>query len=86
MVFTKTRNDLKRPEMTYNEQETTWNDAQRVRHNLEQPTQNNQQQADFEIILQYKAIGFNPTFSCNCSSIASQRMIKIERQTFYHVY
>ena len=26
MVLTKTRNDLKRPETTYNKQETTWND------------------------------------------------------------
>ena len=27
-VLTKTRNNLKRPETTYNEQETTWNDLQ----------------------------------------------------------
>ena len=29
MVLTKTRNDLKPPETTYNEQGTTWNDLQR---------------------------------------------------------
>ena len=61
-----TRDDLQQPETTYNEQETTWNDPQRVRQNLERPkstyngqenTQNDQQQIDFEIILQYGAIG-----------------------------
>ena len=50
LVLTKTRNDLKRPERlttskkrpktTYNEQETTWNDPQRVRHNLQWPEHN----------------------------------------------
>ena len=30
MVLTKMRNDLKRPETTYNEPETTWNDLQRL--------------------------------------------------------
>ena len=34
-VLTKTRNDLKRPTTIYNEQETTWNDPQRIRHNLQ---------------------------------------------------
>ena len=43
---------------------------------------NDQQQADFEITLQYGAIIFNPTFGSNLLSIASQRiMVKIERQT-----
>ena len=37
-VLTKTRNDLKRPETTYNEQKTTWNDLQRTRNNLKRPT------------------------------------------------
>ena len=47
LALIKTRNDLKRPERlttskkrpktTYNEQETTWNDPQRVRHNLQWP-------------------------------------------------
>ena len=50
---------------TYNEQETTWSDPQ-VRQNLQQPeptynkqkkTRNDQQQADFEIILQYGLVG-----------------------------
>ena len=35
------RNDLKRPETTYNEQETTWNDPQRVRNNLQWPEPTN---------------------------------------------
>ena len=57
----------KRPETTYNEQETAWNDPPQVRHNLKWPeptynkqkkTQNDQQHTDFEIILQYMAIGF----------------------------
>ena len=43
-----------------------WNDPQRVGHNLQKPEptykeqkkmRNDQQQADFEIILQYGAIG-----------------------------
>ena len=37
MVLTKTRNDLKRHEMTYNEQETTYNDLQRARNDLKRP-------------------------------------------------
>ena len=37
MVLTKTRNDLKRHEMTYNKQETTYNDLQRARNNLKRP-------------------------------------------------
>ena len=32
-----TYNNLKRPERTYNEQETAWNDTQRVRRNLQWP-------------------------------------------------
>ena len=56
--------------------------------------QNHQQQADFEIILQYGTISsllyhvFHPTFDYNHLSIASWRiMVKIERETFvYHVY
>ena len=56
----------KRPEASYNKQETTWNVSQPVRHNLQWPEptynkqkkmRNDQQQADFEIILQYGAIG-----------------------------
>ena len=51
----------KRPETTYNEQETTWNNPQRVRHNLQWPkhTYNEQRKdvkratTDFQIILQY---------------------------------
>ena len=50
---------MKQPKTTYNEQETTYN-------NLNLPTtsktnnneQNNQQRADFEIILQYGTIGY----------------------------
>ena len=53
-------------ETTYNKQETTWNNPQLVRHNLQRPEPtynkqkkalNDQQHADFEIILQYRAIG-----------------------------
>ena len=59
----QTRNDL---ETTYNEQETTWNDP--TSKSKTQPTttqtylqqakktRNDQQQADFEIILEYRAI------------------------------
>ena len=52
----------KRIETTYNKQEITWNDPQRVRLNLhwseltkkeQNKMQNHQQEADFEIILQY---------------------------------
>ena len=60
-------NDLKRPAMTYKEQETTLNDPQRVRHNLQRSeptykskkkkTRNDQQLVGFEIILQHGAIG-----------------------------
>ena len=79
-----TRNDLKwyttsskRSEMTHNEYNTTYN-------NLNLPTMskirltNNQQQRDFEIILQYGMTGsllyhvFHPTFDCNHSSTASE--------------
>ena len=52
-VLTKTRNDLKRPEITWNnlqrsetthnEQETTWNDLQRTRNDRKQPTTNKAQ-------------------------------------------
>ena len=92
----------KRPETIYheqettcNEQETTWNNSQRVTiyNDLNTPTtskektRNDQQQANFQIILQYGANGslllhfFHPTFGCNHSSIASRRiMVKIERQ------
>ena len=34
LVLTKTRNDLKQPETTYNEQEMTWNDLQQARNDL----------------------------------------------------
>ena len=34
--FTTTRNDLKRPETIYNEQEMTWNDLPRARNDLKQ--------------------------------------------------
>ena len=37
-VITKTRNDLKRPEMTYNEQETTWNNLQYASNDMKRPT------------------------------------------------
>ena len=109
-VLTKTRNDLKRPE-------TTWNDLQRARNDMKWPltrkkrpetthnekdttynhlnipttskgkTRNDQEQADFQIILQYEANGsllwyvLHPTFGYSHSSIASQRiMVKTERQ------
>ena len=36
-VFTKTRNDPKRPETMYNEQETTWNDLKWPATGKEQP-------------------------------------------------
>ena len=42
-VLTKTRNNLKRPTTTYNEQETTWNDLQR--HNEQETTWNDLQRA-----------------------------------------
>ena len=38
LVLTKMSNDLKQPETTYNEQETTWNNLQRTRNNLKRPT------------------------------------------------
>ena len=37
MVLTKTRNDLKRPETTYNEQETNWNDLQQPATSKKRP-------------------------------------------------
>ena len=37
---------------------------------------NDQQQADFEITLQYGAIIFNPTFGSNLLGIASQRIMR----------
>ena len=43
MVLTKTRNDLKRPTTTYNEQETTWNDLQHARYDLKQPAMSKKQ-------------------------------------------
>ena len=36
-IFTKTPSYLKRPERTYNEQETTWNYLQQARNNLKRP-------------------------------------------------
>ena len=42
-VLTKMQNDLKRPEMTYNGQETTWNDLQRARNDLKRPTTSKKQ-------------------------------------------
>ena len=49
-VLTKTRNDLKQLETTYNEQETTWNDLQRPEKTynehqttLKQPTMSKKQ-------------------------------------------
>ena len=36
-VLTKTWNDLKQPETTYNEQETTRNDLQRARNDPKRP-------------------------------------------------
>ena len=87
LLLTKTRNDLKRPERIYNEQETTWNNLQRAKNDLKRPktskkrpetahnewdttyndlnipttskekTRNDQQQAGFQIILQYVANG-----------------------------
>ena len=121
----RVRNDLKqptmckkRPEMTYHLQETTWNDLQRGRNSLKwstsskkqletthnkldtiyndlnKPTtrkekmRNDQQQADFQIILQYGANGslllhfFHPTFGCSHLSIVSRRiMVKTECHT-----
>ena len=48
--LTKTRNDQKgpttskkRPETTYNKQETTWNDLQWARNNLKRPTTSKKQ-------------------------------------------
>ena len=38
LVLPKTRNDLKRPETTFNEQETTWKDLQPARNDLKRPT------------------------------------------------
>ena len=74
-VLTKTSNDLKQPttskkqhETTYIKQETAWNYPQRVRYNIEWPEhtynelrkmRNNQQQADFQIIVQYGANTFS---------------------------
>ena len=68
MVLSKPRNDLKRPETTYSEQETTCHFEQRVRqptpqqlpeptNNKQKKTRSDQKQADFEIILQYDSIG-----------------------------
>ena len=37
-VLTKTRNDIRGPETTYNVQEATWNDLQRERNDMKQPT------------------------------------------------
>ena len=98
MVLTKTTSNLKRPETTYNEHETRYNDLQRAKNDLKSPTaskkgpemtqneldtiyndlnipttskektRNDQQQADFQIILQYGANSsliehvFHPTF------------------------
>ena len=72
-VLTKTRNNLKRPETTFSEPEMTWNNLQRpeTTHNeqdtaysdLNLPTtskrwcETTKKKADFEIILQYGAIG-----------------------------
>ena len=82
----------------------TWNDPQGAKDNLKRhkltynevkKKRNDQQQADFEIILQHAAIGsllsyvFHPKFACNHLSIASWRiMVKTERKTivYYHVY
>ena len=111
LVLTKTRynlkrsettwNDLqrpttskKRPETTHNEKNTTYNDPN-LPTTSKKKMRKDQQQADFEIILQYGAIGsllwhvFSTPFGCNHSNIALLRIIvKMERQTFphYHMY
>ena len=85
----RARNDLKRPTTSKTQPTTAWTYLQRAK----KKTQNDQQRADFQIILQYRAIGsplwhvFNPTLGWNHSSIASRRIIvKIECQTFLYYY
>ena len=79
-----THNNLKRP--IANKKRPGNNlDLQPERNNLKRPTTSKTQPTTTGTYL----LVFSPTFNCNHSSTASQRiMVKIERQTFlyYHVY
>ena len=85
----RTPANKKRPETAYDVQ---WPEPT---NNEQKQTRNHQHQVDFKIILRNGPVGYllqqvsYPTFDCNHSSIASQRiMVKIERLRFvyYHTY
>ena len=83
-VLTKTRKDLKRPTTTYSEQETTWSDPQRVRHNLQWPENTYiEQRKDTKRPITSRSWGYftiwGKRFSSLANTFSTQHLVAVSR-------